>query len=260
MGCGASSGLELTGLAEEAARKAALEEAREAAEREAAARAEAERLAIRKRRRMEEEARLAAAEAARLAAEEAARMADIAGKRAPEEAKFLENSLSGTGELKLFPLREQNAAAHNTALFTKSTMFVTRRGQPVQMLVQHPKFEITAGRDYPMPEPEPEPQSLLRRGLGHVKAAVHRDRASRLFELGPDELRMRALFERWDADGSGFLEVAELNRVEAMYNGEDWDKMNKKERARHGDHFLSSYDDNGARAALPPYAVRRMAR
>ena len=59
------------------------------------------------------------------------------------------------------------------------------------------------------------------------------------------EPRIKALFRRWDADGSGFLEVAELNRVVAMYNGEAWEKMDDAARTAHGENFISLYDDNG---------------
>ena len=59
------------------------------------------------------------------------------------------------------------------------------------------------------------------------------------------QLRLKALFTQWDADSSGFLEVKELNRVVALWNGEDWAGMDEAARAEQADNFLSLYDDHG---------------
>jgi len=57
------------------------------------------------------------------------------------------------------------------------------------------------------------------------------------------QARLDELFELWDADKSGFLEKDELNRVIALYNGEDWDVMTADEREAEGDRFIHKFDD-----------------
>ena len=62
------------------------------------------------------------------------------------------------------------------------------------------------------------------------------------------DLRMRALFERWDSDQSGSLEVEEVNRVVALYNeaytSEEWAELDEEHRMAHGE-ALGFYGDDG---------------
>ena len=79
--------------------------------------------------------------------------------------------------------------------------------------------------------------------LGKFAEIISSDPAGSLSEQ--QQARLAALFAQWDADGSGFLEVTEVNRVVALWNGEDWAAMTVEDKAIHAHEFLGFYDDNG---------------
>lgn len=60
-----------------------------------------------------------------------------------------------------------------------------------------------------------------------------------------NKTRCDKLFDVWDADQSGYLEVKEFNVVLALYNGVNWDILSEDERKAEAENFLKYYDVSG---------------